>query len=112
MASAGTGRSEKRYLRAIFFVYLSIGYTDVEKNLPLSSLSGFRTGSERPPFLSVATIAAIYTGKENMKMKNANTEVLKAANDNPGGATTVVLFDVVTLMAQTYVAKARTKDEK
>ena len=42
-----------------------------------------------------------------MNTKQMKPETLRAANDNPGGATTAVLFDIVTLIAQAYVAKAQ-----
>lgn len=45
-----------------------------------------------------------------MTKTNANSQVLTAANDNPGGATEITfsLSSFVTLMARAYVATDKT----
>lgn len=49
-----------------------------------------------------------------MTKTNANSQVLTAANDNPGGATRVdvPLAAFVTLLAEAYVARAEQKEHE
>lgn len=47
-----------------------------------------------------------------MKTEQPRTKSMTAANDNPGGETTVMatLHDVATLMARAYVAELKKKE--
>ena len=56
----------------------------------------------------------VHCKHKGLTMKTSETITLTAANDNPGGATsvTVTLTSLVAVMARAYVAESRSKGAK
>ncbi|MCB1357218.1 MAG: hypothetical protein KDK53_12210 [Maritimibacter sp.] len=94
-----------------FFLMFSGSYVKPSRNFEFSSQIRFRIFRNVFLFFLLAAAAALMMRTKSMKPDEHPRQTLVAANDNPGGSVsvTVVLRDIVALMAKAYVTELKSR---